>query len=165
MTEDPFAPPPAGAAPVPAQVPAFGQPVHGAPVYGAPVYGAPLDSTPGTGRRNGFGVTALVLGILSLFGVLTIVLGVLLGLLAIVFGALGRRRARRGEADNGGVALAGLITGTVGLVLSILAIAALVAFFHSSTGKDLRNCLNDANGNAAQTAVCKDRFSKDLTGG
>ncbi|MCB5183016.1 DUF4190 domain-containing protein, partial [Streptomyces antimicrobicus] len=91
-----------------------GQPGYPAP-SGYPPYGA--YAAP---RSNGFGVASLVLGILSVVGCVASFFGILAGGLAIVFGALGRGKASRGEADNGGVALAGLILGIVGVVLGVL---------------------------------------------
>ncbi|MDJ0343323.1 DUF4190 domain-containing protein [Streptomyces sp. H10-C2] len=71
--------------------------------------------------RNGFGLTALVLGIvgvvLSVMCVFAI-LGAPLGIAAIIFGIVGRRIAKRGESTNGGQALAGLILGITATVLS-----------------------------------------------
>ncbi|MBT2477796.1 DUF4190 domain-containing protein [Streptomyces sp. ISL-94] len=94
-----------------------GQPGYpGYPGYaGYPQYG-PLPS-------NGFAITALVLGII---GVITCYLGLLFGVPAVIFGVLGRGKARRGEADNGSMALAGIILGTVGIVISILMIALVI---------------------------------------
>ena len=167
MTEpdDPFAPPPerAGSAPQPGpegagygQAPAYGQ----APGYGqAPLYGAPV-----TGRRNGFGIAALVLGILSLPAVFTIIFGILLGLLAIVFGVLGRRRATRGEADNGGLALAGLILGALSLVASLAFVAVGVAFFTSGSGRQVRDCLDRAGTDQAAVQRCQTDLQHRVTG-
>ncbi|AWK11439.1 DUF4190 domain-containing protein [Streptomyces spongiicola] len=66
---------------------------------------------------NGMGITALVLGIIAVAGFCLYGLGIVLGVLALVFGFIGRARARRGEADNGGMALAGIILGAVGVVV------------------------------------------------
>ncbi|QEV20559.1 DUF4190 domain-containing protein [Streptomyces alboniger] len=66
---------------------------------------------------NGMGVAALVLGIIATVGFCLGPLAVVLGVLAVVFGAVGRGKARRGEATNGGQALAGIICGSVGIVL------------------------------------------------
>ncbi|AWZ04371.1 MULTISPECIES: DUF4190 domain-containing protein [unclassified Streptomyces] len=74
-------------------------------------------------RSNGFGVTALVLGIIA---VVTCYLGLLFGVPAVIFGVLGRGKAKRGEADNGGMALAGIITGAVGIAISCLMIVLIV---------------------------------------
>jgi hypothetical protein len=78
---------------------------------GAADYGAYARARP---RRNGMGTAALVLGVVALVLVLLILfspLGVLLGLLAVIFGILGIVRVNRGEADNRGQAVAGLVTG------------------------------------------------------
>lgn len=76
------------------------------------------------------GKAALTCGIASLVFILScaknpglpaaIQLSVIFGILGVVFGAIGRHRANRGKATNGGMALAGIITGAVGL-LALLA--------------------------------------------
>lgn len=66
---------------------------------------------------NGMGITALVLGIVAVAGFCLYGLGIILGVLALIFGFIGRARARRGEANNGGMALAGIILGAVGVVV------------------------------------------------
>lgn len=103
---------------------AYPGPPPAQPAYGYPGYqGYP--GYPGYPQKsNGFGVTALVLGIV---GVVTCYLGVLFGVPAVIFGALGRGKARRGEADNGSMALAGIILGSVSILISILMIALVIA--------------------------------------
>ncbi|MEV5597563.1 DUF4190 domain-containing protein [Streptomyces sp. NPDC052496] len=76
--------------------------------------------------NNGFGTAALVLGIIGATLSFTIVFGFLFGALAIVFGAVGRMKASRKEADNGGSALAGIILGGVGILLSVLMVGFVV---------------------------------------
>lgn len=76
--------------------------------------------------QNGMGLAAMVLGILScalfcLYGVVSLVLGIL----AVVFGVKGRRKAERGEANNHGQAQAGLIMGVIGIVLGVAVIVLL----------------------------------------
>ncbi|MER7729301.1 DUF4190 domain-containing protein [Streptomyces erythrochromogenes] len=78
---------------------------------------------------NGFGITALVLGILAVVGCVTSFIAVALGIAAVVFGALGKGKANRGEADNGGMALAGIILGAIGIVLGLLMLLAMFAPF------------------------------------
>ena len=68
--------------------------------------------------QNGMGTAALVLGILGLVGCLG--LTVLLPLLATIFGALGRKKAKEGLANNGGQATAGLVMGIIGLAIGSL---------------------------------------------
>lgn len=162
-------PPPPYGQPQPAP-PTYGQPgpAYGAPApgYGVPAgYGTPTGyGAPGypTAKRNGLGIAALVLGLLSIpFGLIFV--GGVMAVLAIIFGFLGRGRVKRGEADNPGVALAGIITGAIGLLVVIGFIIAVVALAHSSTVKNLQHCLDKASTQAQRTA-CNDKFTKDLTG-
>ncbi|QKW52689.1 DUF4190 domain-containing protein [Streptomyces buecherae] len=81
--------------------------------------------------NNAQGTAALVLGIVGLVLFFSIVFGIVLGTLAIIFGALGRGKARRGEANNGGAALAGIITGIVACAAS-----AAMIFVYAVTGVD-----------------------------
>ena len=80
----------------------------GAPPY-VPVYGYP---------KNGLGVWSLVLGIVGL-----VCFGPFAGIPAIITGVLGRKAAARGEANNGGLALAGIILGSVGSAIWVVSFA------------------------------------------
>ncbi|MFJ4848810.1 MULTISPECIES: hypothetical protein [unclassified Streptomyces] len=100
-----------------------GYPGH--PAYPGGPYGAWGQPAP----RNGFGVTAMVLGIIgSILGIACFgaFLGLPLGLAALVFGIVGLRIVRRGEATNRGQALTGLILGIVSVVVSGAMIALVV---------------------------------------
>ncbi|WP_143590029.1 DUF4190 domain-containing protein, partial [Streptomyces africanus] len=69
---------------------------------------------------NGMGTTGLVLGIIGVVCSVTFLLwffGVILGILAIIFGAIGRGKATRGEATNKGAATAGLVCGIIATVI------------------------------------------------
>ncbi|MEU9312668.1 DUF4190 domain-containing protein [Streptomyces sp. NPDC048256] len=126
---NPFAPPGAGGAvpppPLapygPGQVP-YGYPggygYPGRPHYGGGAPG-PYGWPGGTGDSNGMGIAGMVLGIVSAVGFCMWPLAVVLGILGITFGAVGRGKARRGEASNPGQALAGIICGSVGILLAI----------------------------------------------
>jgi hypothetical protein len=61
------------------------------------------------------GVVALVLAVLLIFFPIAFVLGIL----AVILGVVGMRRATRGEANNRGYAVAGLTCGAIALVFSI----------------------------------------------
>ncbi|MEV5933699.1 hypothetical protein AB0L56_13385 [Streptomyces sp. NPDC052079] len=52
-------------------------------------------------------------------------MAILLGVLALIFGGIGRSKAHRGKATNAGQAMAGIICGAVGIALGI-AFGALV---------------------------------------
>ncbi|GHK04706.1 hypothetical protein SY2F82_65030 [Streptomyces sp. Y2F8-2] len=137
---NPFAPSPAaqdGPVPPPPIGPEGpGQVPYGFPQYtGHPGYGAPYGSQ-GAGYgwpgmplppSNGMGIASLVLGVISLVLFCLWPVALIVGVLAVIFGIIGRRRAGRGEATNGGMALAGLICGAVGFVLSAVLLIVLLA--------------------------------------
>ncbi|WTO68319.1 DUF4190 domain-containing protein [Streptomyces sp. NBC_00209] len=108
-----------------AQPPQFGYPAGQAPQYGYPGYPGYGNPWGGPAPANEMGIAALVLGIIATAGFCMYGLGIILGVLALIFGIIGRGRAQRGEADNGGVALAGIILGSIGIVVS----AAFLGFF------------------------------------
>lgn len=110
-------PPGAGSYPVPPG--AYPPP----PPFAAPYAYAP----PQTG--NGYAITALVLGLISLF--LSWFPGVdwVLGALAIIFGAIGISTARRRGGAGRGMAIAGLVLGVVTAVLGIIFWAVIYAGF------------------------------------
>lgn len=75
-----------------------------------------------TAERNGMGTAALVVGVVAVVLVVLLLffpLAFVLGILAVIFGAVGMRRAKRGEATNNGQALAGLICGILAIVFSL----------------------------------------------
>ena len=172
--QDPFASPggePAGQPPQAeppawqgAPQPGYGTPPPGAqpgfppPSYGSPQFGMP---PPPAGNRNGFGVAALVLGILSLVTWFLFV-GGLFGVIAVVLGVIGRGRAKRGEANNGGMALAGLITGAVGVLLTILVIVGVAALWNSEEFSTVRECVEEAGSDQAAIDACAEQFEGDL---
>lgn len=81
--------------------------------------------------QNGMGAAALVMGILQFF-----CLGTIGSILAIVFGRIGMKRADQGLATNRGTAKAGVVLGTVGVVMQVLGILYFIAFlmFAPTTG-------------------------------
>jgi hypothetical protein len=124
------------------------------PVPDQPAYGSPY-GVPTAPARNGMGTAALVLGIVGL--VLSfLVIGVVPGILAIIFGAIGRSRARRRQATNGGAALAGIITGVLSIVVAVALVAAGLSLFKTEFRK-YRDCLGNAQ-TFEQQQDCKDRF-------
>lgn len=140
---------------------AYGQPAYGQPAYGQPAYGQPGSGQPVPARRNGLGVAALVVGLLALLTSWTVIGGCVLGVGAIVLGVLGRKRVARGEADNGGMALAGLVLGVLGLLLSAALIAAGVSLLNSPEGQQLRDCLDGAGNDQAAISQCQTEFNAD----
>ncbi|PJN09859.1 hypothetical protein CG723_21475 [Streptomyces sp. CB01635] len=101
---------------------------HGVPGYGWPG----MQPQP----ANGMGVAALTLGIISAAAFILWPIAIIVGVLAIIFGAIGRAKASRGEATNRGQALAGLICGIAGLVLALVMMFFVIASSDSSSGSD-----------------------------
>ena len=122
------------------------------PVPGAP--GSPAS------RRNGLGIAALVSGLLALPGAFLVAPGVIFGALAVVLGIKGRARARRGEATNGGQALAGLVLGGVAM-LFLVAVVGFGALFYGQNRtqiNELQDCLRTAGADTAAQTDCRTQF-------
>ena len=98
-------------------------------------------------------MAALVLGIFALLSSF-IVVGGLLGVVAIILGIVGRGRVKRGEANNGGMALAGIILGVLSLLVSAAILIGGVALFDKAGGGDLVRCLEDAGQDQAAIDQC-----------
>jgi Septum formation len=78
------------------------------------------------------GMAALILGMVGLlagiFPVFFWVAGIL-GIIGLIIGIIGRGRVKRGEATNGTIALWGIITSGVAVVVSIIGAVTLVGLF------------------------------------
>ena len=73
--------------------------------------------------KNGIGTTGLVLGIIALTSLWIPILNLFswfIGLVAMVFGAIGLNRARPGLATNRGTAAGGFFSGLSAVVVAIL---------------------------------------------
>lgn len=128
----PSTPPSYGAAPTvpqPAQHPgpSAGPPAYGnvAAPYGAPPYAMDAATPPGRGQQ----VAGLVLGIVSLFVILSWIAFVC-GILGIIFGAVGRSRASKVGAPTG-MGTAGIVCGSIGVVLFVALIVFAVLYVSS----------------------------------
>ncbi len=114
---------------------------------------------PASAPRNGLGIAALVVAIIALLSVYG---GLILGIVAVILGFLGRGRVKRGEANNGGVAMAGIVLGFLAIVVSIVAVALTVWGFNEVGGGDLITCLREAGSDQVAQQDCADRFQRNL---
>ena len=129
--------------------PTYGQPTYGQPTYGQPSYGQqpygqgyppqPYGQAgyyPGYGpTANGKATGALVTGIATL--VLSWCCGAgVLGLIAIVLGVKARSeiRASGGRQTGDGMAVAGIVTGGIAVLIGVLAIAFILIAIASGNG-------------------------------
>ncbi|GGY50705.1 DUF4190 domain-containing protein [Streptomyces djakartensis] len=122
-------PPPPVAPTGPATTGGYGYPGYPQGGYGWP--GMP------PAPQNGMGIAAMVLGIVSctlfcLYGVVSLVTGIL----AVVFGIKGRKRADAGVATNHGQAQAGLIMGIIGIILGIAVIVLIAVGITAAINSD-----------------------------
>jgi len=94
---------------------------------------------------NGLATAALVCGIVGLVLFWTVWVGLILGILAIVFGAVGRSRAALG-APNKSQATAGLWLGVAAVVVSILFIGLITTWVSDHQGRiitEIERCMDD----------------------
>jgi uncharacterized membrane protein HdeD (DUF308 family) len=117
-------------------------------------------------RRNGMGVAALVIGVVALVLALLVLffpIAALLGIVAIILGLVGMGRASRGEADNRGQAIAGLITGLLALVIAIVFTVSIGTFFvqHQNDFRKFGNCILGAD-NAPARKACGEELTNQL---
>lgn len=171
--QDPFASPPDDRGSTPETTPpapAWGTPPPGSTAqppatgFGAPSGQSGADAPygqPPQGNSNGLGIGALVVGLLALF-TSWLVIGGVLGIVAIVLGVLALGKVKRGEASNKGMGIAGIVLGALSILVAGVILAVGAAFFDDVKG--LSECVADAGGDAAAEAECERRFEDDVTG-
>jgi hypothetical protein len=109
-----------------------------------------LTYAPARPPGNGMAVASLVLGIVSIVLFCIWYIGLPSAILAIVFGVVGRGRAKIG-AGGGGMATAGLILGCVSIGIIVLFVAGALAFL-GFAGTHMAGALQQAAQQAAQQA-------------
>lgn len=158
----PPAPPPGPPPPYPGQVagPYPGPYPGGYPAPPPPPYaGYP---PPPVAPKNGLGIAALVLAIAALVFCWSVFGGIVLGVCAVIIGIGARVRVKRGEATNGGVAVAGIALGALAIVVSLVFIPIWVNLFHDIGGTDYVDCLNRAGSDQQSVQRCADRFRENV---
>ena len=122
MVAAPAPPPPPQTPPPP--VPAYGY----APPPGFP----PPPVYPAKPKANGLALTSMILGILGITVGICLLFFPVLPILAVVFGHIGLTQTRKTAAPGRGYAIAGLVTGYIGIALAILwLIATIIGTFTS----------------------------------
>lgn len=91
---------------------------------------SPMHNSPQT---DGFAITSMVLGIIA---VLCCYFGAIPGLIAVIFGHLSLSKIKKSPLPIGGkgMAIAGLVTGYVGIAVTIFAVVALALAVNSKDG-------------------------------
>lgn len=117
---------------------------------------------PPAGPRNGLGVAALVVAIVGLVSSFTVAGGVVLGIVAVIIGFAARGRVKRGEADNGGIALAGVILGFVAIIVGLIFIVVYVNAFKDTGIGDYFDCLSKAGPDQTAQRLCENQFRQSV---
>ena len=115
-----------------------------------------------TGPRNGHGTAALVVALAGLALCWSVLGGVVCGVVAIILGLLGRGRATRGEADNGGIATAGTALGVVAIIASVAFAVVWAYAWRDSGGNDYLDCAMKAGGDQKAVQECTDKWLNDI---
>lgn len=141
---------PYGAGPGPQQAQAAGQ------------WGGSSPAAAGA-STNGIAVAALVVGILSLlvsFIPLVGLIGVVGGIVAVILGIIARGKVKQG-AGGSGMAIGGIVTGAIAIVIAVLITAALFAFgstFMGESFSDYNECINETG----DEELCQQQLEDDL---
>jgi energy-converting hydrogenase Eha subunit H len=82
---------------------------------------------------------------------------------AVILGILGIVRVNRGQADNRGHAVAGLVTGALALVIGLFFAVGIGAFFATNVNhfRQFGRCMDNAGSDQARQA-CAKRLARDL---
>ncbi|HMB94530.1 MAG TPA: DUF4190 domain-containing protein [Tepidisphaeraceae bacterium] len=84
--------------------------------------------TPPVGQSNGMAVASLVLGIVAITLSCNFIIGLVPGILAIIFGLIARGKIKRGETSVGnGMALAGIICGAVPVAIAVIVLIVVLS--------------------------------------
>ena len=153
-TNQPETPPPP-----PSQPPGTGYPAPPPPPSQPPdaTYPAPppmpyAGQTPlPVAPRNGLGIAALVIAIFGLLLCLSIVAGVVLGIVAVILGF-----------DNGGVATAGIVLGFLSIVAGLVFIPIYVFLFRETGFVDYYDCMTKAGDDQSAQQQCTDEFKHNV---
>lgn len=116
--------------------------------YGYPY---PYSTMPPPTLPNGMAITGMVLGIVGAVTALFYIGGVI-GIVGLVFSIIALRAVNRREAAGRGMAIAGLVTSIVAIIVSAVEIVFIVWVIHTAT-----NCAHlDPNTNPTQYNQCMD---------
>jgi uncharacterized protein DUF4190 len=112
--------------------------------------------------KNGLGIASLVLAIVALLSVWTVFIAIVVGPAAVVVGFIGRGRVRRGIANNGGVAIAGIALGALAIIVGVAFIPIYTVVWNDVGGGDYIDCIQKANNDRLEEQRCADQFRQNV---
>jgi hypothetical protein len=101
----------------------------------------PMGFGPQPRRRNELGLVSLLFGIFAAVTFWLPVVGLLLGVTAVGTGVAALPRLKRGEADNSGATVVGIVLGVLTSVVGAVIVIGLLYFFFS-----YQYCIDHAEG-------------------
>lgn len=123
----------------------------------------PQDTRPvPAAKTSAAAVFSLVFGLAALFCALTAILSpaaVLFGLIGLVLAVVGLKMAKRPGITGKGVAVGGLVTSLLGLVLGVVVIGGLAAVVNDTSQLDrIQRYVDDARANLPSTDEVRDNL-------
>jgi hypothetical protein len=112
--------------------------------------------------KNGVGIASLVLAIIGLLTVWTVFVAIALGPAAMIVGFVGRARVKRGAANNGGVAVAGILLGALAIVVGVAFIPIYTVVFKEVRVGDYMDCVQKANNDRVAEQRCVEQFRQKV---
>ena len=103
------------------------------------------NTAPQAGPSKGLPIAGMVLGIVGLlfsFAGCTALLGLILCLVGVILSAIGMKKCNDGTADGKGMAIAGLATSGVGILISIIVMVVFAAAVGSAVD-DYNDAMDD----------------------
>jgi hypothetical protein len=133
---------------------------------GAPAWeqGSSAWGQPASRGSDGVALAALIVGILSLliaFVPIVGLIGVIGGVIALVLGFVGRGRIKRTQAGGNGMAVTGIVTGILAILLGLLITGGLFALGGTLFGdswRDYQQCIEETG----DTDLCTREFQRDI---
>ncbi|HVK25077.1 MAG TPA: DUF4190 domain-containing protein [Actinokineospora sp.] len=99
-----------------------------APQAQYPPQGHPAQPGPyGPTLQNGIGTAGFVTGLLGLILFWVPLIGLVLAIIGVSLSGVGMAKANKGEANNKGLAIAGLVCGVIGLTIWLIAFIAVAS--------------------------------------
>jgi Domain of unknown function (DUF4190) len=128
----------------------------GYPGYPPPGYPPPA------GPRNGLGTAALVLGVVGMVSTWSVIGGLIFGIAATVLGFLAYHRVKNHQADNGAIAVSGLVLGVLAIVVSLVFIPIWSGFLDEVGYSDYSTCMSEAGQNQTAVNACMMQFQSRI---
>ena len=112
-------------------------------------------NTTAAGDKKGFSIAALVLGIIAIVLCCIWYVSILCGILALIFGIIGRKSSKRG------MSIAGIVTGVIGIILCIVLYVGVILLGLGIYNSAL-DSLDDANGSIQDSIDALEDYSRSF---